>query len=92
MKPHEHATSDRDPIVYHIPFSTLDDSPHWIDLPKRNGDETFELPIPATYSVETDRKIRKALVDGDKRAQAGLQICDRMKSEELPSGFCNVVQ
>jgi peroxiredoxin len=36
-----------------------------IDLPKANGDNTFELPIPATFIIGTDRKIRKAFVDAD---------------------------
>ncbi len=55
LKPHELATFDRDTIVYHILFSTRDDSPHWIDLPKRNGDETFELPITATFTVDRSK-------------------------------------
>ena len=36
-----------------------------IDLSKANGDNTFELPIPATFIIGTDRKIRKAFVDSD---------------------------
>ena len=36
-----------------------------IDIPAANGDDTFELPIPATYLVGTDRKILKAFVDPD---------------------------
>jgi peroxiredoxin len=36
-----------------------------IDLSKANGDNTFELPIPATFIIGTDRKIRKAFVDTD---------------------------
>jgi peroxiredoxin len=36
-----------------------------IDLIKANNEETFELPIPATYVIGTDRKIRKAFVDAD---------------------------
>jgi len=36
-----------------------------IDLPRANGDNTFELPIPATFIIGTDRKIRKAFVDAD---------------------------
>lgn len=36
-----------------------------IDLPEHNGDETFELPIPATYVVDTAGCIRKAFVDID---------------------------
>ena len=36
-----------------------------IDLPAANGDDTFELPIPATYVIDRDRKIRMAFVDAD---------------------------
>jgi peroxiredoxin len=36
-----------------------------IDLPAFNGDETFELPMPATYVVATDGTIVKAFVDAD---------------------------
>jgi peroxiredoxin len=36
-----------------------------IDLTKANNDDTFELPIPATYVIGTDRKIRKAFVNVD---------------------------
>jgi peroxiredoxin len=36
-----------------------------IDLPGANGDDTFELPIPATYVIDRDRKIRMAFVDAD---------------------------
>jgi peroxiredoxin len=36
-----------------------------IDLPAANGDQTFELPLPATYVVDQDRKIRMAFVDVD---------------------------
>ena len=36
-----------------------------IDIPATNGDDTFELPIPATYVIDRDRKIRKAFVDAD---------------------------
>jgi peroxiredoxin len=36
-----------------------------IDIIKANNDDTFELPIPATYIIGTDRKIRKAFVDAD---------------------------
>ncbi len=53
-------------IVFQLP---LDLRPIYagfgIDLTKPNGDDTFELPIPATYIIGTDRKIRKAFVDTD---------------------------
>ena len=36
-----------------------------IDIPATNGDDTFELPIPATYVMDRDRRIRMAFVDAD---------------------------
>ncbi|PMB25559.1 peroxiredoxin-like family protein [Fischerella thermalis] len=36
-----------------------------INLPASNGDETFELPIPATYVVNTDGVIVHAFVNPD---------------------------
>ncbi|NET07115.1 MAG: AhpC/TSA family protein [Symploca sp. SIO2B6] len=36
-----------------------------IDLPANNGDESFELPIPATYVIASDQKIAHAFVDAD---------------------------
>lgn len=34
-----------------------------LDIPKINGDETWELPIPATYVINTDGKIVSAYVN-----------------------------
>jgi len=36
-----------------------------IDIPAYNGDDTFELPMPATYVIGTDGTILHALVDAD---------------------------
>ena len=36
-----------------------------IDIPATNGDESYELPIPATYVVNSDGIIRLAFVDAD---------------------------
>lgn len=36
-----------------------------IDLPAYNGDKTFELPVPATYVVNTNGKIAHAFVNID---------------------------
>jgi len=36
-----------------------------IDLPAHNGDETFELPVPATYVVAPDGTIASAFVNAD---------------------------
>lgn len=36
-----------------------------IDIPAYNGDDTFELPFPATYVIDTDGTITYAFVDAD---------------------------
>ena len=36
-----------------------------IDLPAHNGDETFELPIPATYVIDSNGTIVQAFVEAD---------------------------
>jgi peroxiredoxin len=36
-----------------------------IDIPAANGDDTYGLPIPATYIIDWDRKIRTAFLDAD---------------------------
>lgn len=36
-----------------------------IDVPKANGDDTFELPLPATYVIDKDGTIRFAHVELD---------------------------
>jgi len=41
-----------------------------LDIPAHNGDDTFELPMPATYVVEQDGKISYAFVDTDYRKRA----------------------
>ncbi len=36
-----------------------------IDLPASNGDDSFELPVPATYVINTNGVVRAAHVDKD---------------------------
>jgi len=36
-----------------------------VDLPAYNGDDSFELPVPATYVVNTDGTIAQAFVNAD---------------------------
>lgn len=36
-----------------------------IDLPAYNGDERFELPLPATYVIRPDGEIAYAFADAD---------------------------
>ena len=42
-----------------------------IDLPKSNGDDTFRLPVPATYVIRTDGTVAWRFADADytKRAE-----------------------
>ncbi len=41
-----------------------------IDLPADNGDDTFELPVPATYVISQDGTIRWADIDIDYTSRA----------------------
>jgi peroxiredoxin len=36
-----------------------------LDVPACNGDDTWELPVPATYLIDTHRVVRAAHVDKD---------------------------
>ena len=36
-----------------------------LDLPEYNGDDSFDLPVPATYVIDTDATIRLAFVNPD---------------------------
>ncbi len=36
-----------------------------IDIPTTNGDSSYELPLPATYLIDTERIIRYTFVDVD---------------------------
>jgi peroxiredoxin len=36
-----------------------------LDLAKVDGDDSFELPLTATYVIDRDRKIRMAFIDPD---------------------------
>ena len=61
-------------ISYKLPAKTSAAmKAHKIDLAKRNGDASDELPLPATFVVDTDQTIRWAFVDADyrKRAEPG---------------------
>lgn len=40
------------------------------DIPAMNGTDKWELPIPATYVIDTDRVIRYAFVDTNHRVRA----------------------
>lgn len=50
-------TLDKDTVEKYIEYG--------IDLPESNGTDTWQLPIPATYVVDTDGTIRYAFIDQD---------------------------
>jgi peroxiredoxin len=53
-------------LVFHLPASLRPVYEGFgLDLVKANGDDSYTLPIPATYVVDTDRKILAAHVDMD---------------------------
>jgi peroxiredoxin len=53
-------------LVFTLPESLRPIYEAWeIDIPGHNGDRSFELPIPATYIVDTTGKVRHAHVDMD---------------------------
>lgn len=53
-------------IVYHLhdEMQSIYDE-FGLDLPVWNGDESFDLPVPATYVVDSESRIRMAFVDPD---------------------------
>ena len=54
-----------------------------IDLPAANGDDSFELPVPATYVLDKEGVIRWAHLDLDYRTRAEprdiLRALDKVK-------------
>lgn len=69
-------------LVFTLPESLRPIYDAWeIDIPDHNGDRSFELPIPATYIIDTDGKVRYAFVDMDytKRLEPDI-IIEQLKS------------
>ena len=53
-------------LVFTLPVSLRPIYSAWeIDIPDHNGNDHFELPIPATYIIDTDGKIRYVFADMD---------------------------
>ena len=52
-----------------------------LDIPKNNGNEKWELPLPATYVIDTDRTVKYAFVNTDyKKRGEPSEILDALKS------------
>jgi peroxiredoxin len=55
-----------------------------IDLAKYNVDDSWELPIPATYVIARDGTVRLAFVDADYRKRLEpREILDALQAPEL---------
>jgi peroxiredoxin len=72
-------------IVHPIPAELRD---YYSHLPAHNGDDSFELPLPATFVIDPTGVIRFAFVDPDYRRRAEpadvLAALSTMPREELP--------
>jgi peroxiredoxin len=55
-----------------------------IDLPAHNGDETFELPVAATYVIAPDRTVTHAFVEED--------YTQRLEPEEIIAALTGLKQ
>ncbi|MEX0876677.1 MAG: redoxin domain-containing protein, partial [Phycisphaerales bacterium] len=60
-----------------------------IDLPVSNDSDSWELPIPATYVINTDGTIKYAFVDEDYRKRANydevVMVLQKLKMEKKQS-------
>lgn len=53
-------------LVYSVPKMERPFYPLFgADLPKHNGDRSFEIPLPATYIIDKNKKIKYAFIDAD---------------------------
>lgn len=53
-------------LVFTLPESLRPIYAAWqIDIPDHNGNDSFELPIPASYILDTDGRVRYAHIDMD---------------------------
>ncbi len=69
-------------LVFTLPESLRPIYRAWeIDIPDHNGNKSFELPIPATYIIDTEGKIRYVFADMDytKRLEPDV-IIEQLKS------------
>jgi peroxiredoxin len=63
------------------------------NIPKSNGDSTFQLPIPATYVIAHDRKIRRAFVDPDHTNRMDPEdIIDTLEQIANEAGQCAAIR
>lgn len=67
----ENMVARRFGLVYPLPMALRETLRRQeIDLPAINGEDSYELPLPATYVIGSDRKIRYAFVSTDFRERS----------------------
>ena len=70
-------------IVMHVPEMIRPLYLEWgLDIPAINGDETWELTIPATYVIDTNRKIISAYVNKN--------YTERMEPDEIINALVEI--
>ncbi|MDX2177490.1 MAG: peroxiredoxin-like family protein [Candidatus Sumerlaeia bacterium] len=57
-------------VVYNLPADVVEQFKGRLDLPKFNGDDSWRLPLAATYVIAKDGKIAYAFLDADYRKRA----------------------
>jgi peroxiredoxin len=57
-------------IVFKLPDNIVESYNKHFDLTAYNGDQSYELPLPATYVIDTNGVIRYAFADADYRVRA----------------------
>lgn len=77
--------SERLGLVFELPEPLRPVYAEWgIDIPAFNGDESFRLPVPATYIVAQDGHVAHAFVNADYRR--------RMEPEDIVSKLANLAE
>ena len=61
-------------ISYTLPAEVAKAFVGRIDIPAYNGDDSFKLPLAATYVIGKDRKIHYAFIDADYRERASFDV------------------
>lgn len=72
-------------VAYKLPDSLIEAFKGRLDLPKKNGDDSWELPLAVTYVIGSDSKIVYAFVDADYRKRA--EPADAIRAVKQAAGM-----
>jgi len=61
-------------VVFKLPDYVIKHYDLSFSLPEYNGDNSYTLPLAATYVIDVDRKVRYAYLDADYRRRAPIDI------------------